>query len=1207
MPLPLLVMSRCRGRAASLIRRIIAGLTVCGAVAPGWSQTAEPLTSTPLAARSRATGATLFSVVPAESSGVRTENRYADPRMWGELYHEFEIGPIGTGVAIGDYDNDGRPDLFVVAKTESCRLFRNLGDWKFEDVSEKAGIADRGAAAAVWKQGVTFDDVNNDGWLDVYVCRFNAPNLLYLNQQDGTFREAARAAGLDVVDSSVMAAFADYDRDGWLDVFVQTNLLNNAERPAGQRDFLFRNRGDGTFVNVTAGSGVDGGETQGNSAAWWDYNQDGWPDLYVANDFAAPDRLYRNNGDGTFTNVTDEVLPHVPYSSMGTDIGDVNNDGWIDLLATDMAATTHEKDQRSMAETRGRTKDPADGSTAIPNYLRNALYVNTGVGRCLEAAFLTGLAATDWTWSVRFEDLDNDGWLDLHVTNGMHREIHNSDLIHRMMTTEGAADRIRVARSSPILAENNLVYRNLGDLQFDEVGATWGLNQNGVSFGAAFGDLDGDGDLDVVYSNYLAGVTLLRNDGATGHRVLVALRGQASNRFGVGAVVRLETDRGTQVRQLSLARGYMSASDLVLHFGLGQETVVRRLTVIWPSGHEQAFERLEANARYTITEPGDKPLRGATPAPLPAGQFKEATTAVNLGWSAKEELIDEIAQQRLLPVRLNRRGPALAAGDLNGDGRDELVMGGTSVDPARVLFQDGAGRFDVVGRLGRTGTVVNDGPVLLFDGNGDGRLDVLITKGGNSAPAGAPEYEPELFLGGEKGLHRAPPGTLPEIAESIGAAAAVDFNGDGLLDLFLGGRASPGLYPLSPRSFLLLNRGGRFEDVTDPWAAGLREAGMVTSCLWSDVDGDGWPDLLVAIEWGHVRYFHNNAGRLLEDWTERAGFAAGGLGWWTSLASADFNGDGRPDFAAGNAGLNTPYRASASEPAVLLVQEPPEGGSLRLVEAYAEGGRWLPRRSRRDLASILPTVSRRFPRTDPYAKATLEEVLGPEFIRTAQRYEATELRSGVFLSAPDGRYRFAPLPRLLQISPVQGLVVGDFNADGFVDLFAAQNSYAPTPVVGRWDGGLGQLLHGDGTGTFAPVPVAQSRLVVPGDAKAVLALDPNEDGWADIWVSRNNQPSLFFENGGMTGNHPLQIRLTGRGINPTASGARVMVEYASGRREMQEVRAGSGWMSQSSSSCFFGYSEKDPAATVHVRWPDGRDTRHVVVRDTPVMRIAQPD
>jgi len=369
------------------------------------------LASAPLAPLSAPRGATLFTNLPAAVTGIVAPNDYADPRMWNERFHESGVGEIGTGVAVGDYDNDGLPDIFVVSKVETCRLFHNRGEWKFEDVTERAHIAD---FSGEWKQGASFADVNNDGWLDLYVCRMGAPNLLFVNQRDGTFKEEAAARGLAIKDASGMAAFADYDRDGWLDVYIHTNLLDATAHPNGQPDYLFHNNGDGTFSNVTAAAGI-AGETQGHSAMWWDYDQDGWPDLYVANDFGVEDLLYHNNRKGTFTKVTGRVVPRTAGTSMGADLGDVNNDGRIDFLVTDMATTTPEKDQRGMADTRANTRDPEWSDPAIaPQVQRNALYLNTGTGHMLEAASLAGLAATDWTWSVRFEDLDNDGRLDVH-------------------------------------------------------------------------------------------------------------------------------------------------------------------------------------------------------------------------------------------------------------------------------------------------------------------------------------------------------------------------------------------------------------------------------------------------------------------------------------------------------------------------------------------------------------------------------------------------------------------------------------------------------------------------------------------------------------------------------------------------------------------------------------------------------------------------
>ncbi len=1178
-----------------LARRMSGWLALFGCAGALLAAAPEGLQTAPLAPRSGPPGATMFTSLSPQQTGIVAENDYADPKMWAELNQEFALGAIGTGVAAGDFDNDGRPDVFVVSKTGQSRLFRNLGNWKFEDVTAKAGLLRDGGGSdwmkglvggdgklppGPWTQGAAWADVNNDGWLDLYVCRFNAPNLLYINQHDGTFKEEAAARGLAVVDSSGMGNFCDYDRDGWLDVYIHTNLLDSVKAGGGQRDFLFHNRGDGTFENVTEKAGI-AGEGLTHSATWWDYNQDGWPDLYVAEDFAATDKLYRNNRDGTFTNVIHSTVPQMSYSSMGADLGDVNNDGRIDLLVGDMAATSHEKDQRGMSMSRELTREDTDSTTTSPQILRNTLFVNTGTDRLIEAGALAGLAATDWTWSLRFEDLDNDGRVDLHVTNGMIREYNNDDLRQRIILNENPAEQLRVMKDSPVLAEHNLAFRNLGDLNFESIGAKWGLDQMGVSFGAAFADFDGDGDLDIIYANYDAAPTVLRNDSQTGHRAIFALRGTTSNRFGIGATVKIETATGVQVRTLVVGRGYLSCSEPIVHFGLGDATKINRVTVTWPSGHVQTFTDLPVDSRFTVTEPSG-PATKVAPPPPPAGQF----TAAPLKLASEESFEPE--QQALLPFRFDRRGPALAVGDLNGDRQDDLILGGTGKQGAQIQFGSLTG-FMPAATL--SPSPVDDGPVLLFDADGDGRADLLQTKAGINRPVGSPDFQPVLYHNEANGGGLVPvPSALPPVPASIGAAAAADFDHDGRLDVFLGARVVPGKYPTAPRSALLHNVGGRFEDVTDTLAPALREVGMVTSALWSDVDGDGWVDLVLALEWGGVKYFHNDAGHGFTDYSERAGFAAAGTGWWTSLASADFNGDGRPDFAAGNVGLNTMYRADAAHPTLIFLGKFASSGQSQLVEAYYEGDRLYSRATLRALGRVIPALRRKLTKNDEYAKLTLDQILGADKLAAAQRFAATELQSGVFLSQPDGTYRFTLLPRITQTAPVQGLVAGDFDGDGHADLYAVQNSYAPIAWIGRFDGGVSQLLRGDGRGNFTPVEPVQSGLLVPGDAKALVTLDLDGDGWPDFVVSRNNSTALAWRNGGVPGRHSFRVRLQGSAGNPTAIGAAVTVKLADGTSQTAEVTAGGGYYSQSSAGVFFGYPDGNAPRSVSIRWPDGTTT-----------------
>lgn len=1154
---------------------------------------AGELVSEPFTNRSTPDGGTMFTELSPDRTGIVTTNRYDDPRMWEERHTEHNVGAIGTGVAVGDYDRDGKPDVFVVSKVESGRLFRNLGDWRFEDTTLAAGVADDNGE---WKQGAAFVDVDNDGWLDLYVCRFEVPNQLFINQQDGTFRDEAKARGLAVVDASSMACFADYDRDGWLDVFIQTNLRDVTVNTLGERDYLFRNRGDGTFENVTDAAGILAQPTQGHSATWWDQNQDGWLDLYVANDFSPPDFLYRNNHDGTFTNTIDAALPHTPFSSMGSDFGDVDNDGRIDFFVADMAGTTHEFTQRGLSDTRAQLDDTQNEklNTAI-QFHSNVLYLNTGTSRSMEAAFLAGIPGTDWTWSPRFVDLNSDGFLDLFVTNGMDREHNNLDFIVRKLTAVNLHDRIRITKAYSVLNQANLAYANRGNLQFEEVGKAWGLDKVGVSFGSAFGDFDGDGDLDVIFTNYKEGATVLRNDSQTGNNIIIALRGIRSNRFGLGARVEVTTDSGIQVRQLASARGYQSTSEPVAHFGLGEDHVIERLRLVWPSGQIQEVDGLAAGNRYTITEPAQSSSAARPKEETANGvYFEEISDLHALAFAQREEDLEGTVPQPLLPRRFNRRGPGLAVSDISGDGIDEIVVGGTAVDGARILGRDQLGYQMLDTGIPGIAPPINEGPPLIFDANGDGANDILFTGGGAALPAEEPEYEPRLWLNDGTGkFSRAPKGTLPSLPICTGAAIAADFDRDGKLDLFLGGRLFPGYYPEPAFSALLFQRNGQLVDNTDNVAPDLREAGLITSALASDVDDDGWIDLILATEWRGVRVFKNRQGRALEDMSNDWGFDTAGSGLWTSLAAADFNHDGRLDYAIGNQGLNTIYSAPPGHSMRLYSGQFKRGGEPQLILAYNINGDQFPVISRREMGAKIPTVLKRFRSNDKYAAATLEEILGKDALTKADIYEADQLQSGVLLSQPSGRFVFEPLPRHAQIAPMQGMVAEDFNGDGYSDLLLATNDYSPIPAQGRWGGGVGWLLLGksEGASLFEVIPPEESGWLVAGNAKALVRIDIDHDAKPDAIVSQNNQSTLAFRNQSHGDHIAVALRLRGAGGNPDAIGARVVLEIAGQPVQISEIHAGGGYASQSTPTVFFSARrDQAPDALFRIRWPSGESS-----------------
>ena len=1077
-----------------------------------------------------------FRMVPSSESGLTFQNQLRRENRYTYLTN-------GAGLAVGDFDQDGLLDAYLVSQDGPNRLFRQVAPLQFEDVTEQAGNVDGGEA---WGAGATFADVDGDGDLDLYVCNIEANNLLYENQGNGTFVEAAKKYGLDILAASTMAAFADYDCDGKLDLYLLTNralhagftdtpeVLHGFRPPkdtahsaaelvptpeqwqqlrqlaltgqlsattlpaalakhfftfrgkvytAGQPDRLLRNVG-GKFVDVTTSSGI-ADQGMGLSATWCDYDDDGYPDLYVANDLETPDMLYHNERNGTFREVTKEAVPHTAYYGMGSDAADVDGDGHFDFLVADMSMTTHKKAKILMGDM--DEERPVLMHSEPPQMMRNALLLNTGMGKFQEAAKLAGIASTDWTWSVLFGDLDQDSRIDLFATNGIARFDTDPDLklrIDELWQKGQQQAAIALIQNVAAVAEKNLAFRNTGDLSFEKTGKAWGLDLEAVSHGAALADFDGDGDLDVLVNNFEAQATLYENRTTDGLSIVVRLHGQRSERFGVGARVVVQLPDGRRLlRELTLARGYLSGQAPELHFGVGQAKTVQ-LTVYWPSGHIQQFDNLATHARYLVTESNEEPSAAQRPTARPQPPLFVAATAPP--FTHRENEFDEYAAQPLLPAQVSQMGPALAS-------NQDLVYVGGAHNQAGRLYRYHDQNFTEVAGPWQAHAAAEDVGACLFDADADGDLDLLVSSGGSEFAAGHINLQ-DRFYRNVAGKFVYAATALPEVRESSGRVLSLDIDGDQDLDLLVAGRIVPGAYPDAPPSRLYRSDGERFTDVTAELAPMLLTAGMVTDMLVTDVDGDGVAELLLAAQWQPLRLLRKDGERFV-DATAQAGLADSS-GWWNALIAWDIDQDGDLDYIAGNQGWNTKYKASPEQPARLYFGDFDEDGRRDLIEAKYEGDRLLPVRGRSCSSGAMPILKERFPTYEKFASSLLQDIYSETKLAACGQLVATQLASCILRNDGKGKFTLEPLPHRAQIAPINAMVVqGD-------RLICAQNNFSPEPETGHHDGGTGLVLQ-RGSNGLQVLPPQTHGIVMFGDCRNLVSMP---DG--TLLFARNNAAVL---------------------------------------------------------------------------------------------------
>lgn len=1014
----------------------------------------------------------------------------------------------GGGVAVGDINNDGLQDILFTGNMVKNRLYLNKGNFEFEDITQKSGVADKQG----WCTGATMVDINGDGKLDIYICRSTdgdparRKNLLFINNGNLTFTEEAEKYGIADQGYSTQASFFDYDKDGELDMFLinhslqqyTTGLMQNPEiRNQQNPDFATKlySNDNGYFKDVSKEAGITSNVLSfGLGVAISDINNDGWPDVYVSNDFNEPDYLFINNGNGTFTDKLTEKMDQISMYSMGSDCADYNNDGLPDIVTLDMLPEDN-KAQKMHSGAENFDKMQYFFNRGFYNqFSRNMLQKNNGDGTFSEIGQLAGISNTDWSWASLFSDFDNDGNKDLFVTNGYVKDYTDMDFLRYTMdrTIKARQENKDVVladfiKQMPTIKIPNYIFQNQGNGLFTKKTADWGLDQQGISAGVAYADLDNDGDMDLVvnHTNDYAGIYKNNSESLVKNNYLkIKLEGDKGNERGIGAKVKLYCKDDKYYQEEIPVRGFQSSVDPILNFGVGKHQLVDSIIVIWPNDKMQTLQNVKINQTLIIKLSDAKSNWKFNPKDTVKKYFAANSS---LNFIHKENEFNDFTIQGLLLNYLSRQGPCMAKADVNGDGREDLFFGGAKGQPRKLFIQAANEKFfDKPEQAFAVDSLSEDVAAEFFDADGDGDMDLYVGSGGYEFAEKDPLLQDRLYINDGKGNFSKKKDALPKMFISTGCVKTADIDGDGDMDLFVGGRLVPGKYPSTPDSKILQNDGkGNFTDVTATVAPAIQKIGMVTDALWIDLNKDNLPDLVMAGEWMPIKVFINQKGKLSDASSNYIKFASGG--WWNKIFAEDFDGDGDKDLIIGNLGLNAQFKASEKEPISIYYKDFDGNGSIDPVFCYFIDGVSYPAASRDDLMDQLPLLKKKFLEYHTYSTATINDIFTKHQLKDANVIKA-EMLETVYLENTGNGFKLRPLPIEVQYAPIYAITSIDANRDGKKDLLLAGNNSWTRIKFGQFTGNHGMLLTGDGKGYFKYVPQWQSGLNIRGNVRSLEAI-----------------------------------------------------------------------------------------------------------------------